>query len=58
MARSGGKIVTVRCYHNNSKIREVLEADGSGKVLVIDGNGSCQKALLGEQLAILAIENG
>ena len=27
-------------------------------MLVIDGNGSCQKALLGEQLAILAIENG
>ena len=53
-----GKIVTVRCYHDNSKVREVLETDGNGKVLVVDGNGSCQKALLGDQLAILAIENG
>ncbi|MBY7732539.1 MULTISPECIES: putative 4-hydroxy-4-methyl-2-oxoglutarate aldolase [Vibrio] len=53
-----GKIVTVRCYHDNSKVREVLETDGCGKVLVVDGNGSCQKALLGDQLAILAIENG
>jgi len=53
-----GEIVTVRCYHDNSKVREVLESDGKGKVLVVDGHGSCQKALLGDQLAILAIENG
>ncbi|MEZ9706707.1 putative 4-hydroxy-4-methyl-2-oxoglutarate aldolase, partial [Vibrio breoganii] len=43
-----GKIVTVRCYHDNSKVREVLETDGCGKVLVVDGNDSCQKALLGD----------
>mgnify|MGYP000403505609 FL=1 len=53
-----GEIVTVRCYHDNSKVREMLEKDGTGKVLFVDGNGSCQKALLGDQLAILAIENG
>ena len=52
-----GQIVTVRCYHDNSKVREVLGSDGTGKVLVVDGNGSCQRALLGDQLAILAIEN-
>ncbi|EGQ7846873.1 putative 4-hydroxy-4-methyl-2-oxoglutarate aldolase [Vibrio parahaemolyticus] len=53
-----GEIVTVRCYHDNSKVREVLEQDGTGKVLIVDGHGSCQKALLGDQLAILGIENG
>ena len=52
-----GEIVTVRCYHDNSKVREMLSQDGKGKVLVVDGHGSCQKALLGDQLAILAIEN-
>jgi regulator of ribonuclease activity A len=52
-----GEVVTVRCYHDNSKVREVLSQNGKGKVLVVDGNGSCQKALLGDQLAILAIEN-
>ncbi|MBA5763897.1 putative 4-hydroxy-4-methyl-2-oxoglutarate aldolase [Vibrio sp. 404] len=52
-----GEIVTVRCYHDNSKVREVLGQNGRGKVLVVDGNGSCQRALLGDQLAILAIEN-
>ncbi|EGQ7832904.1 putative 4-hydroxy-4-methyl-2-oxoglutarate aldolase [Vibrio vulnificus] len=52
-----GEIVTVRCYHDNSKVRDVLSENGKGKVLVVDGHGSCQKALLGDQLAILAIEN-
>ncbi|ASG00586.1 ribonuclease activity regulator protein RraA [Vibrio anguillarum] len=53
-----GQIVTVRCYHDNSKVRDVLSQNGKGKVLVVDGNGSCQRALLGDQLAIMAIENG
>ena len=52
-----GEIVTIRCYHDNSKVREMLGQDGTGKVLVVDGHGSCQKALLGDQLAILAIDN-
>ncbi|PXA72578.1 putative 4-hydroxy-4-methyl-2-oxoglutarate aldolase [Vibrio sp. 11986-1-5] len=53
-----GEIVTVRCYHDNSKVRDVLSQPGKGKVLVVDGNGSCQKALMGDQIAILALENG
>ncbi len=53
-----GEIVTVRCYHDNSMVREVLGQNGTGKVLFVDGNGSCAKALLGDQLAIMAIENG
>ncbi|EKO3606813.1 putative 4-hydroxy-4-methyl-2-oxoglutarate aldolase [Vibrio metschnikovii] len=53
-----GEIVTVRCYHDNSKVKEILSQSGKGKVLVVDGNGSCQKALMGDQVAIMAIENG
>ncbi|EKO3565048.1 putative 4-hydroxy-4-methyl-2-oxoglutarate aldolase [Vibrio metschnikovii] len=53
-----GEIVTVRCYHDNSKVKETLSQPGKGKVLVVDGNGSCQKALMGDQVAIMAIENG
>ena len=52
-----GEIVTVRCYQDNSLVREVLQQDGKGKVLFIDGNGSCQKALLGDQVALLAVNN-
>ncbi len=42
-----GQVVTVRCYHDNSKVREVLSQNGKGKVLVVDGNGSRRKALMG-----------
>ena len=52
-----GEMVTVRCYHDNSMVRDTLSQDGRGKVLFVDGHGSCQKALLGDQLAILAIDN-
>ncbi|MGX9416996.1 putative 4-hydroxy-4-methyl-2-oxoglutarate aldolase [Vibrio sp. RC27] len=52
-----GEVVTVRCYHDTSVVREVLSQNGKGKVLVVDGNGSCQKALFGVQMAIMAIEN-
>lgn len=52
-----GEIVTVRCYQDNSLVRDVLQTNGKGKVLVIDGNGSCQKALLGDQVATLAVDN-
>ncbi|CAM3515944.1 Putative regulator of ribonuclease activity [Vibrio aerogenes CECT 7868] len=52
-----GEVVTVRCYHDNSKVAEVLSQNGQGKVLVVDGHGSCQRALLGDQLALKAYQN-
>lgn len=52
-----GQIVTVRCFHDNSKVRDVLSQNGKGKVLIVDGNGSCQKALMGDQVAMMAIDN-
>lgn len=53
-----GQVETVSCFEDNSKVREVLSAPGEGKVLVVDGQGSRNKALLGDQLALLAIKNG
>jgi len=41
----------------NSFVRKQLETDGKGKVLVIDGGGSLRCALVGDQLAALAIRN-
>jgi regulator of ribonuclease activity A len=52
-----GEVVTVRCFQDTSKVLEVLQQNGKGKVLFVDGNGSCKKALFGTQLAILAVEN-
>ncbi|MCD9552292.1 putative 4-hydroxy-4-methyl-2-oxoglutarate aldolase [Photobacterium carnosum] len=52
-----GQIVTLRCFEDNSLVRDLLSIDGSGKVLFIDGHGSCRRALFGDQLALLAIKN-
>ena len=54
----GGQIVTVKCFEDNSKVREQVASPGSGKVLVVDGGGSLRRALLGDQLAQQAVENG
>ncbi|KLV04389.1 ribonuclease activity regulator protein RraA [Photobacterium aquae] len=53
-----GQVVTLRCFEDNSLVRDILAAPGKGKVLFIDGHGSCHRALLGDQLALLALDNG
>ncbi|HIF9274404.1 TPA: putative 4-hydroxy-4-methyl-2-oxoglutarate aldolase [Photobacterium damselae] len=52
-----GQIVTLRCFEDNSLVRDILSRPGKGKVLVIDGHGSVNRALLGDQLALLAVQN-
>ena len=54
----GGEIVTLKCFEDNSKVREQVELNGKGKVLVIDGGGSLRCALLGDMLAEKAAGNG
>lgn len=53
-----GQVVTVRCFEDNSKVKELLATAGSGKVLVVDGGGSVKRALLGDQIAMSAIMHG
>lgn len=52
-----GEIVTLKIFEDNSFVRKVLEQNGEGKVLVIDGGGSLRCALLGDQLGELAVKN-
>ncbi len=33
----GGQIVTLKCFEDNSLVREQVELHGKGKVLVVDG---------------------
>nr|WP_314485085.1 ribonuclease E activity regulator RraA [uncultured Pseudomonas sp.] len=54
----GGQIVTIKCFEDNSLVREQVELDGQGKVLVVDGGGSLRRALLGDMLAEKAAKNG
>lgn len=53
-----GSIVTLKIFEDNSLVRTILGENGAGKVLVIDGGGSLRCALLGDQLAALAVKNG
>lgn len=54
----GGEIVTVKCHEDNSKVKELVDTDGTGKVMVVDGGGSMRHALLGDMLAEKAEKNG
>lgn len=54
----GGEIVTVKCFEDNSVVKELAGTDGSGKVMVVDGGGSLRRALLGDMIAENAVKNG
>ena len=56
--RFHGQIATVRAYEDNSRVREAVGSGGEGRVLVVDGGGSLRRAMLGDMLARLAVENG
>ncbi|KAJ7530966.1 hypothetical protein O6H91_14G026700 [Diphasiastrum complanatum] len=53
-----GLITTVKVFEDNVLVRATLEEPGDGKVLFVDGGGSCQCALVGGNLAVLATKNG
>ena len=52
-----GEISTIKCFNDNSKIRELVNTNGCNKVLVVDGNASKDCALLGDLLAETAFKN-
>ena len=60
----GGKLAfcgpakTLKVFEDNALVRALLEGKGEGQVLVVDGGGSMRCALLGDQLATLAMKNG
>lgn len=54
----GGEIVTVKCFEDNSVVKEQVGLPGEGRVMVVDGGGSMRNALLGDMLAEKAAENG
>lgn len=56
--RFGGPIATVKCFEDNSRVKETLASDGDGRVLVVDGGGSLRHALIGDSIAAGARDNG
>ncbi|HEA3274617.1 TPA: ribonuclease E activity regulator RraA [Pasteurella multocida] len=53
-----GKVTTVKCFENNGLITDILEENGEGRVLLIDGGGAVRRALVDAALAQLAVDNG
>lgn len=53
-----GPIATVDVFEDNVLVREALETVPAGTVLVVDGKGSRNCALLGDRLAQIACERG
>jgi regulator of ribonuclease activity A len=53
-----GPISTIRCFEDNSRVKEAVEGPGAGRVLVVDGGGSRRRALLGDNLGRAAVNNG
>ena len=56
--RFSGEIATIKCFEDNSLVRDAVRSEGRGRVLVVDGGGSLRRALLGDMLAASAAENG
>lgn len=62
-AAFGGEVVTVKCFEDNSRVKELLatngrDSQGNGKVLVVDGGASMRCALLGDMIAQSGVDNG
>jgi regulator of ribonuclease activity A len=57
-SKFSGEIVTIKCFEDNSLVRDAVKTEGRGRVLVVDGGGSLRHALLGDLLAAAAAENG
>ena len=53
-----GRVATLKLFEDNGLVRQTLDTPGEDRVLVIDGGGSLRCALLGDQLAALAVKNG
>lgn len=53
-----GPIRTIKCYRDNALLKSVLGTPGEGAVLVVDGEGALESALVGDIIAKLAIDNG
>lgn len=57
-ARFTGPLRTISCFRDNGLVKELLNSPGNGGVLVVDGAGSLESALMGDLMATAAINNG
>lgn len=53
-----GSVATVRCHRDNALVKAALAEPGGGRVLVVDGGGSLESALMGDLIAGSAVAQG
>jgi regulator of ribonuclease activity A len=56
--RFHGPVRTVECFEDNVLFRQLLGEPGNGAVVVVDGQGSTARALMGDMLAARGSANG
>ncbi|KAL9969857.1 hypothetical protein ACROYT_G022125 [Oculina patagonica] len=57
-SKFGGMIVTVKSFEDNKIVFETLRQPGNKRVLVVDGSGSLNRAMMGSLLTGLAFKRG
>ena len=58
VAAFSGPIATVHCHEDNVLVKQRVAEPGNGRVLVVDGGGSLRCALVGDNVAGVALANG
>ncbi len=58
VARFTGPVRTIKCFRDNGLVKSILNTPGNGAVLVVDGSGSVESALMGDMIAEAAVSNG
>ena len=48
----------MKCFEDNSKVKELAGTAGHNRVMGVDGGGSLRRALLGDMIAANALANG
>lgn len=57
-ARFTGPVRTIRCDRDNGLVKHTLTSPGHGAVLVVDGGGRLDSALMGDLIAAAAVRHG
>ena len=53
-----GAVETVKCFEDNSRIKELSQQAGNGRVLVVDASGTVRNAVMGDMIAGGFEQNG
>lgn len=56
--RFHGPVRTVKCYRDNQLFRALLDEPGDGAVVIVDGDGALESALMGDIIATKGKANG